>query len=94
MALHKLDAECIDAKSRVRQFDREAEITAAVMDRLCPAIRDGMQSPHIRELRKNLWAEMEAEILGALISRLRIREEDVLGLLRGTHVIVRRGLSR
>jgi hypothetical protein len=95
MALHTLDAECVEAKSRVRPFDdREARITNELMERLHPAISGGIKSANLHDLREALWAEMEAEIIGSLIDRLRVRDEDLLGLLRGTHVVVKRGRRR
>jgi hypothetical protein len=95
MALSTLAVVDGDAKSRVRPFnDHEARITNELMDRLGPAISRGIKSPQLRGTFENLWSEMEAEIIGSLIERLRVREEDLLGLLRGTHVISRRGRRR
>jgi hypothetical protein len=89
-----VDAERVDAKSRVCHIDREARITNELMERLSPAIRGGLNGRSAREARTELWAAMEADIIGNLIDRLKVSEEALLGLLRGTHVIVRRGCRR
>lgn len=54
------------------------------------AFRKGLRSPHAKLHLAEYQTAMETEIIGTIIARLNVHEEDLLGLMAGTHRIVRR----